>query len=62
MITIAFFSNQGGVGKTSLVYHLAWMYADLGISAVAVDIDPEANLNTMNLIEPTAGRRRRCLV
>ena len=39
MITIAFFNNKGGVGKTSLVYHLAWMYADLGISTVAVDID-----------------------
>ena len=51
MITIAFFNNKGGVGKTSLVYHLAWMYADLGISAVAVDIDPQANLSTMFLEE-----------
>jgi len=25
--TIAFFNNKGGVGKTSLVYHLAWMLA-----------------------------------
>lgn len=25
---IAFFNNKGGVGKTSLVYHLAWMYAE----------------------------------
>ena len=51
MITIAFFNNKGGVGKTTLVYHLAWMYADLGISAVAVDIDPQANLSTMFLSE-----------
>ena len=51
MITIAFFNNKGGVGKTSLVYHLAWMYADLGISTVAVDIDPQANLSTMFLEE-----------
>lgn len=25
MKTIAFFNNKGGVGKTSLVYHVAWM-------------------------------------
>jgi len=41
---IAFFNNKGGVGKTSLVYHLAWMYADLGIRVVAADLDPQANL------------------
>ncbi len=41
---IAFFNNKGGVGKTSLVYHLAWMYADLGIRVVAADMDPQANL------------------
>ena len=29
MISIAIFNNKGGVGKTSLVYHLAWMYANL---------------------------------
>jgi|GEM_PF-5268918 len=27
---IAFFNTKGGVGKTSLVYHLAWMYDELG--------------------------------
>jgi cellulose biosynthesis protein BcsQ len=47
--TIAFFNNKGGVGKTSLVYHLAWMYADLGISVVAADLDPQANLTNMFL-------------
>jgi len=41
---IAFFNNKGGVGKTSFVYHLAWMYADLGLRVVAADLDPQANL------------------
>ena len=41
---IAFFNNKGGVGKTSLVYHLAWMFADLGSRIVAADLDPQANL------------------
>ena len=51
MTTIAFFNNKGGVGKTSLVYHLAWMYADLGVTVVAADLDPQANLTSMFLDE-----------
>lgn len=51
MKTIAFFNNKGGEGKTSLVYHLAWMYADLGLSVLAADLDPQANLTTMFLDE-----------
>ena len=51
MKTIAFFNNKGGVGKTSLVYHLAWTYADLGLSVVAADLDPQANLTSMFLPE-----------
>lgn len=51
MKTIAFFNNKGGVGKTSLVYHLAWMFADRGIKTLAVDLDPQANLTAMFLNE-----------
>ncbi|MCX6841967.1 MAG: AAA family ATPase [candidate division WOR-3 bacterium] len=51
MKTIAFFNNKGGVGKTTLVYHLAWMYADLGLSVLAADLDPQANLTAMFLDE-----------
>ena len=47
MRTIAFFNNKGGVGKTSLVYHLAWMYADQDLNVVAADLDPQANLTSM---------------
>lgn len=48
---IAFFNNKGGVGKTSLVYHLAWMYTDLGLSVIAADLDPQANLTAAFLDE-----------
>jgi chromosome partitioning protein len=51
MKTIAFFSNKGGVGKTTLAYHLAWMFADLSVSVVVADLDPQANLTAMFLSE-----------
>ncbi|MGC8732767.1 MAG: ParA family protein [Halothiobacillaceae bacterium] len=51
MISIAFFNNKGGVGKTSLVYHTAWMFAELGYRALAVDLDPQSNLSIMALDE-----------
>lgn len=51
MKTIAFFNNKGGVGKTSLVYHLAHMFADFGVPTLAVDLDPQANLTSMFLGE-----------
>ncbi|RJP33214.1 MAG: ParA family protein [Candidatus Omnitrophota bacterium] len=51
MKTIVFFNNKGGVGKTSLVYHLAWMYAELGLPVVAADLDPQSNLTSMFLDE-----------
>jgi chromosome partitioning protein len=48
---IGFFNNKGGVGKTSLVYHLSWMYSDLGLRVIAVDLDPQANLTAAFLDE-----------
>jgi chromosome partitioning protein len=51
MKTIAFFNNKGGVGKTTLVYHVAWMATELGHKVLAVDLDPQANLTTMFLPE-----------
>lgn len=51
MTTVAFFNNKGGVGKTSLVYHLAWMLRELGRRVIAADLDPQANLTGMFLDE-----------
>lgn len=48
---ITFFNNKGGVGKTSMVYHLAWMFSDCGLRVVAADLDPQANLTTAFLDE-----------
>lgn len=46
MKTIALFNNKGGVGKTTLVYHLAHMLPRVGHPTLAVDLDPQANLTS----------------
>lgn len=46
MKTVTFFNNKGGVGKTTLVYHLSYMLPRLGYPTVAVDLDPQANLTS----------------
>ena len=46
MKTLVLFNNKGGVGKTTLVYHLAHMLARLGHRTLAVDLDPQANLTS----------------
>lgn len=48
---LTFFNNKGGVGKTSLIYHLAWMFASLGKRVVITDLDPQANLTAAFLDE-----------
>ncbi len=42
--TIALFNNKGGVGKTTLAFHLAHMMARLGRKVLTADLDPQANL------------------
>ena len=51
MTTVAFFNNKGGVGKTTLVYHLAHMLVELGRRILIVDVDPQSNLTAMCLPE-----------
>lgn len=48
---LTFFNNKGGVGKTSLVYHLSAMFGELGARVVVVDLDPQANLTAAFLDE-----------
>ena len=46
MKTVTLFNNKGGVGKTTLAYHLAWMFREIGLNVLAVDLDPQSNLTT----------------
>ncbi len=49
MRKIAFFNIKGGIGNTTTVYNLAWMFSEMGIKTIAVDFDPQSDLTTMFL-------------
>ncbi|AQG79603.1 ParA family protein [Spirosoma montaniterrae] len=51
MKTLIFFNNKGGVGKTTLVYHVGYMLAQLGKRVVLLDLDPQMNLTSMLLTD-----------
>ena len=46
---ISIFNNKGGVGKTTLTFHLAHALAELGHKVLAVDLDPQCNLSIYSL-------------
>ena len=48
---IVFFNNKGGVGKTTMVYHTAYMMAELGKKVLVADLDPQSNLTSMFLTQ-----------
>lgn len=48
---LTFFNNKGGVGKTSLIYHLSWTFAGMRKRVVTIDLDPQANLTAAFLNE-----------
>lgn len=48
---LTFFNNKGGVGKTSLIYHLAWMFSQMDKQVLVADLDPQANLTAAFLDE-----------
>ncbi|MBC8234712.1 AAA family ATPase [bacterium] len=44
MNIISLFNNKGGVGKTTLSYHLSCALAELGHKVLMIDLDPQCNL------------------
>ncbi len=53
MRTISVFNNKGGVGKTTLTFHLCSALAELGYKTLAIDLDPQCNLTILALPEET---------
>lgn len=44
MKIISLFNNKGGVGKTTLAYHLSCVLAAMGKKVLMIDLDPQCNL------------------
>ena len=52
MKTLALFGAKGGVGRTTLTWHLGAMMAGLGRRVLLVDLDPQCGLSEAVLAEP----------
>ena len=44
MKILTVFNNKGGVGKTTLTYHLSCALSELGKKVLMIDLDPQSNL------------------
>jgi cellulose biosynthesis protein BcsQ len=51
MLTLTFFNNKGGVGKTTLTVNVADALVDQGLRVLMVDADPQCNLTSFFLEE-----------
>jgi cellulose biosynthesis protein BcsQ len=51
MKIISVFNNKGGVGKSTLSYHLGNTLAELGHRVLMVDLDPQCNLTICAMLE-----------
>jgi len=49
--SISVFNNKGGVGKTTLSFHLAHALAQMGHSTLIIDLDPQCNLTILSMDE-----------
>ncbi len=51
MKAISVFNNKGGVGKTTLTFHLAHALAEMGHRTLVIDLDPQCNLTILGMDE-----------
>jgi chromosome partitioning protein len=53
-VTIAVLSQKGGTGKTTMVRTLTDVFRRIGMSTLAVDLDPQGNLSDYLDVDPEA--------
>ena len=51
MKIVSLFNNKGGVGKSTLAYHLGYALSEIGKRVLFVDLDPQCNLSICGLKE-----------
>src|SRR3989338_775470 len=51
MKILSVFNNKGGVGKTTLTYHLSHALAVMGYKVLMIDADPQCNLTIYSVAE-----------
>ena len=51
MKIVSVFNNKGGVGKSTLTYHLGAALAEKGSKVLLIDLDPQSNLSLYGLSE-----------
>lgn len=49
MHSISVFNNKGGVGKTTLTYHVGHALSEMGFKVLMIDADPQCNLTIYSL-------------
>ena len=55
MKILTVFNNKGGVGKTTLTFHLAYALSEIGQKVLLIDLDPQCNLTIYSLKEEAIG-------
>ncbi len=55
MKILSIFNNKGGVGKTTLTYHLGHILAEMGKKVLMIDLDPQCNLSIYSIAENQIG-------
>ncbi len=56
MKIISIFNNKGGVGKTTLTFHLAHTLAEMGKKTLLIDMDSQSNLSLFSIDEDALGK------
>lgn len=51
MKIVSLFNNKGGVGKTTLAFHLSWILSEMGKKVLMIDLDPQCNLTICGIPE-----------